>query len=407
MKDRQITAVGADIPATAETETHDLSGYLLLPAPAEPHAHLDKALLAERYPNPTGDIQGALSAIRAAFPSMTEEDIEQRAVASLAMALRHGYTAIRTHVNCEQGIGTRSLRVLCRLREEYSDAVDLQVVVMAGMPLTGIEGASHRVLLEKAIEVGVDGIGGAPELDPRPSECVRRLVATAAAAGLPLDLHLDETTDIEKLALVDFVDEVARRGLAGRATASHCVSLGQQDISRARDVARALAQSGVSVVTLPQTNLWLQGRGKATRLPRGLTAVGLLREAGVVVAAGGDNCRDPFNPLGRIDPIDTAALLVAAAQLSPEEAYDSVAKHARSVMGLPPITLEAGSAADFLAVRATDISEAIASGTPDRWVFHTGRLVARTRLVTDVDPVATLRRPLVEPPRCRATYPDN
>ena len=32
----------------------DLDGYLLLPAPAEPHAHLDKAFMADRVPNPHG-----------------------------------------------------------------------------------------------------------------------------------------------------------------------------------------------------------------------------------------------------------------------------------------------------------------------------------------------------------------
>ena len=38
-------------------------GYLLLPAFAEPHAHLDKAFLAERVDNPTGDLMGAILAM--------------------------------------------------------------------------------------------------------------------------------------------------------------------------------------------------------------------------------------------------------------------------------------------------------------------------------------------------------
>jgi len=36
------------------------AGYLLLPAPAEPHAHLDKALTADLVPNPAGDLMGAI-----------------------------------------------------------------------------------------------------------------------------------------------------------------------------------------------------------------------------------------------------------------------------------------------------------------------------------------------------------
>ena len=45
-------------------------------------------------------------------------------------------------------------------------------------------------------------------------------------------------------------------------------------------------------------------------MPRGLTAVRALLDAGVVVAAGADNLQDPFNPLGRACPFETAALMV-------------------------------------------------------------------------------------------------
>ena len=35
-----------------DTNVEDLGGWLLLPAMAEPHAHLDKALTADEIPNP-------------------------------------------------------------------------------------------------------------------------------------------------------------------------------------------------------------------------------------------------------------------------------------------------------------------------------------------------------------------
>ena len=46
-------------------------GYLLLPAFAEPHSHLDKAFLAERVENRTGDLMGAILAMEAARDSIT------------------------------------------------------------------------------------------------------------------------------------------------------------------------------------------------------------------------------------------------------------------------------------------------------------------------------------------------
>ena len=56
-------------------------------------------------------------------------------------------------------------------------------------------------------------------------------------------------------------------------------------------------------------------------MPAALTAVRALRGAGVNVAAGADNLQDPFNPVGRGDPLETAALMVMAGHLLPADAY--------------------------------------------------------------------------------------
>lgn len=391
ISDGRIAAVATGLAAdndgaAAVGAVHDLTGYLLLPSAVEPHAHLDRALLGGRFPNPDGDLAGAIEAVRGSYPAATEAEILGRARTALTAAVSHGYTAVRTHAACEAGLETRAVRALARLRDEVSQIVDLQVVALVAPPLTGTEGAAQRQRLAEAIRAGTDVIGGAPWLDDHPAEAITVLVEAAAEAGLPLDLHLDETTDADVATLSTFAEQVTRCGLSGRATASHCVSLGQQEPEAARAVAGELAAAGIAVVTLPQTNLYLQGRGTPTRVPRGLTALHLLREAGVTVAAGGDNWRDPFNPLSRIDPLETAGLLVAAAHLSPADAYRTVSQECRRVLDLAPVAMEPGSDAELLAVRAPDVADAIAAGTEDRWVFRRGRLVSRTRLVQDVVP---------------------
>jgi cytosine deaminase len=109
-----------------------------------------------------------------------------------------------------------------------------------------------------------------------------------------------------------------------------------------------------------------------------MTAVGALREAGALLAAGGDNVQDVFNPIGCGDPLQTAQLMVAAAQLDVEDAYDLVSGAARAVMGLDPVRLEAGAPGELLAVRASSLREAVATVTEARVVIHAGRVVART-----------------------------
>ena len=385
----RVDALGPDAERQAtegSVERLDLTGYVLLVAPAEPHAHLDKALLGQRTDNPSGDLLGAINATRAAYSTMTAADVYERARRSLEIAVRRGYTSVRTHVTCEEGLGLDALRALVRLREEVRDSLDLQVFAMAGYPMTGREGAQNRDLLCGALDSGADGVGGAPWLDPHASLAVAMLVRMAAERDLMIDLHLDETLDPTSLTVRTFAIEVSAHGLGGRASASHCVSLGQQDAATARAIAQELAAAGVAIVTLPQTNLYLQGREFTTGMPRGLTALHLLREAGVVVAGGGDNWRDPFNPTSRIDPMETASLLVVAAHYSPADAYDAVSVRARELMNLTPARFDVGCHTDVLAMKGSSLNDVIAHSSEDRVVIRRGRVISRTHVVHEIVP---------------------
>ncbi len=136
----------------------------------------------------------------------------------------------------------------------------------------------------------------------------------------------------------------------------------------------------VGVISLPITNLYLQGWQHPVATPRGLTALRALLDAGVRVAAGADNVRDPFNPVGRSDALETASLLVTAGHLTPDEAYGLVSDGARSVMGLPGAGALPGARADFLAVDATSVTDAVANAPAERHVVAGGRLVAVTEV---------------------------
>lgn len=375
----RIAAPGSlDAPGAARLE---LSGYLLLPAPAEPHAHIDKALLGSRFANETEDLDGAIVAIIAAYDSMDEADTRRRAAATVRQAVAHGFTAIRTHLDCRAGIGSRSIRVLAELRDELRGLVDLQLVALAG-PVAGAKGREHRALLAESLELGADLVGGVPTLEDDREGSVRELLAVAREHGVGLDLHVDETLDAGARVLRLLADRVLETAFPHAVTASHCVSLSMQPVDEIRETARRVAEAGIGIVALPQTNLYLQGRGLGPAAPRGITAVQLLREAGVAVAGGGDNWRDPFNPMGRIDALETASLLVSAGHQRVAEAYRSVSLDARAVMGLPADGVAEGAEANLLAVRGDSLPDAVGAGSEERIVFSRGREVARTEVRT-------------------------
>lgn len=363
-----------------EGDLVDLGGWLLLPAMTEPHAHLDKALTSEAVPNPTGDLRGAIDAWNAADARgvFTHDNMVARIRAALDKLLLNGVTAVRSHINCGSGAGIWHLIAAQEACAPYRDRMHIEFVALTHSPMCGPEGEHNRSSLRAAIDQGVDLVGGCPHLESDGPGSIAQALAAASDAGLPVDMHVDETLDPTMLTLRDLARAVTDRGMDGRVTASHCVSLGMQTPDVQSSVAQEVAAAGIAIVPLPQTNLFLQGREFPSATPRGLTAIHALRAEGVVIAAGADNVQDPFNLVGRSDPLETAALLVMAGHVLPDDAYDMVSNNGRRVMGLDPVRFEPGDPADFVAIDAASIREAIADAPADRKVFRAGRLVAAT-----------------------------
>lgn len=386
------TQAGAGTPTNSADRARptacvvDLGGRLVLPAMAEPHAHLDKALVADEVPNPSGDLAGAIDAMdRAAADGRLGHDaMVDRAVHAVEMLVARGVTDIRSHINVGAGVGAAYLRAITEVRERFGPMVNLELVALTHSPITGQAGAGNRRALLAAIETGVDLIGGCPHLEDDPEGSIDLFLEVAAEAGMGIDLHMDETLDPSVFHLDHLARRVLDTGFDRPVAASHSVSLGLHDVATQRRTAELLARAGVAVVALPQTNLFLQGRDQPVAPPRALTPVALLQEAGVTVAAGGDNVQDPFNPMGRGDQLEIANLMVLMAHRPPETAYDMVANQVRVMMGRPPVEMVVGSRADLVALSATGVRHALAMQPHDRLVFRGGRLAASSTATTTI-----------------------
>ena len=380
-----IAAAGSTA-ITDGAKVDDLDGWLLLPAMAEPHAHLDKALTADEVPNPKGDLMGAIQAWFAAAEKgrLSYERTVERATKAFELLLVHGVTAVRTHINVTADIGIVSVLAVQEAARAMEGLIDFQMVALTGWPMTGPDSADNVRALEEAVEAGVDLVGGCPNLQDDPATAISDVLALATSAGIDIDLHTDETLDPSVLTLRELARQVSDKGFDGLVAASHCVSLGMQPPDVQAAVAAEVAAAGVSVITLPQTNLFLQGRDDPVATPRGLTAVNALLEAGTVVAAGADNVQDPFNLVGRSDPLETAALMVMAGHRLPADAYDMVSNVSRRVMGLAPVNFEPGDPADVVAIDAPSLRGAVADAPMSRRVYRRGRLVASADQRTQV-----------------------
>lgn len=365
-------------PGTAGVEV-DASGWRALPAACEPHAHLDKALTAPRMdPGAGNDLMAAIQQWQGILPGIDGADIAERALAAIRRGVARGITAFRTHVDVPQsGDPMRGIDAMIALRERLRGRVTLQVCVLAGPDVSD-------ALVEESIARGIDVVGGCPHIGADPHREVTRMLDAAQRHGLPVDLHADEQTDVavpdSTLDTVDLAEQTIARGIEQRVTASHCVRLGSLPPQRLAGVLEVVARSGIGIVTLPITNLYLQGRDATHLAPRGLTAVRAILDAGIPLGAGADNLRDPFNPAGRADPFETTSLLMTAGHLRQEEALAAVTSGARTVMGLPSAGTAPGDVADLVLVPDVELGDVLAGAEDARIVLSGGRIVADTRV---------------------------
>ena len=370
-----VTKVGADLVAGESEAVIDGEGGLLTESLVETHAHLDKAYLAESIPNPTGDLMGAITAMIANRHVMTVENTIERAERAVRSMVRNGVTTIRTHADVTDENGLTSVEALLEVQRRTADIVDIQIVALLGWPVTGARGELHRRLAREAVGMGVDIVGGCPHLDENAEAANAELVNLAGELGVPLDLHADEHTDADRTSLANLAERVLADGFRRGVTASHCVSLGMQDSVTQQATAEKLSEAGVGVIALPHTNLFLQGRDMQSAMPRGLTAVKHLRDAGVRVAAGSDNLQDPFNPIGRGDPLDAAGLMILTAHLLPDDAFSSVTSTARMVVATPAAGPVVGARADLMVTPAASVRELVATCAARSLVVRRGRVV--------------------------------
>ncbi|GAA2744454.1 MULTISPECIES: hydrolase [Kitasatospora] len=339
----------------------DLGGYLLLPAPAEPHGHYDTAFSAA-LPGPPPD---------------DPADLVRRVTEAALTSLGYGATAQRTHVRIGDVHGLRRLEAVLTARQTLRGLADLQAVAMPRL-LTGLAGADGRAQLREALRLGADAAGGCPDLDPDPIGYVQILVEAAGEADCPVDLH---TAGADQAQLARLAAALAPH--RPRVTLGPCSSLTPGGCT-------VLATAGMRVVCLPQN-------GGCTGLegpPPGLrpSLVRELSDARVPLTAGGGALRDPANPVGRADPLEAAHVLAAGGALSPEAAYDAVSGQARAALGLPPVRVDAGFPAELLAVRGDSLTGAL-SGGHSRLVIHSGRVVSRTSAVREFADTVTLALP--------------
>ena len=327
-------AIGTIAPQTRTTTVVDLDGHSCsLPAAVEPHAHLDKAFLAERIVNPTGDLMGAIVAMEASrhLIDVRRHRRTGRAGGPVdgAQRLRRRPHPRRRHAG-ERAAQRRGARRGARSRSR--DVIDIQIVALSRLadhrrrrrrPAGAAARGDRRRCRPRRRLPAPRGRGARPT---RPTSCSRSPPSSASASTCTPTRRSIRT---RRRARANSPSAVLGR----LPPPGHGQPLREPRPATARSssgaIAELVAEAGINVDRTPPHEPVPPGSRHRADAPRAHRRRARCATAGVNVAAGADNLQDPFNPVGRACPFETAGLMIMAAHLLPGEAWTAVSTASR------------------------------------------------------------------------------
>jgi cytosine deaminase len=366
---------------SASGPTLALDHGIVLPGFVDIHTHLDKGHIWPRRANPDGTFMGALSNVgldREAH--WTAADVRARLEFSLAAAYAHGTVAVRTHLD---SIGKQvpiSWPVFAEAREDWRGRIDLQAAAIFGIDYIRDESAFRDLLATLSRHGGL--MGGVTYMVPDLDLLLDRLFQGAAAHGLDVDLHVDETDDPDARSLLHIAEAVLRNRFTGKVLCGHCCSLAVQEPEVEAKIIDRVGEAGLAVVSLPLCNMYLQDR-TAGRTPRwrGVTPLHALASAGVPVMIASDNTRDPFYAYGDMDMLEVFREATRIVHLDHPfgEWPRLMGRTAADWMGLPGHgRIATGAVADLVVTRARSWTELLSRPQADRLVLRAGKAIDTT-----------------------------
>jgi cytosine deaminase len=359
----------------------DLAGRMIFPAFVDCHTHIDKGHIWPRTPNPDGTFMSALESVgRDRVARWSAKDVERRMEFSLQCAYAHGTAALRTHLDSLPPQETISWPVFETVRERWKDRIALQAACLVTIEqvrdTVWFKALADRVAAAKGVLGCVSFM--VPDLDPLLDDVLR----AAADRGLDVDFHADETADPLACSLNRIAEAMLRNRFEGRVLAGHCCSIARQVDDVARQTLDTVAKAGVSIVSLPMCNLYLQDRRTDGTTPRwrGVTLVHEMKSRGVKVAIASDNTRDPFYAYGDLDMLEVLRLGTRILHLDhPVGDWPAaVAATPAEIMGLEGLGhLTPGAPADFIIFRGRSWTELLSRPESDRIVIRNGKAIER------------------------------
>ncbi len=234
---------------------------IIYPPFVEPHIHLDATQTAGQPNwNQSGTLFEGIERWAERKSLLSHEDVKSRAWKTLKWQIANGVQYIRTHVDVSDPTLT-ALKAMLEVKKEIAPWADLQIVAF---PQEGILSYPNgEKLLDQAMEMGADVVGGIPHFEFTREygvESMHIAFDIARKYNKQIDIHCDEIDD-EQSRFVETVAALALKyDMGEKVTASHTTAMHSYNNAYASRLFRLLKMSKIHFVANPLVNIHLQGR---------------------------------------------------------------------------------------------------------------------------------------------------
>jgi cytosine deaminase len=360
------------------------NGMLLIPPFIDAHEHLDCAFMLGEN-NQSGTLTEAINLYSNEKKIRSLDTVKKHAEMAIIEALYNGTCFIRSHTDLDSIAGQKHLEALLDLRKKYQGLVDIQILACTQYSLD--QEPKGEECLRSALDAGADLVGGIPEFEPTRKKALHHMQMVFDVAkdyDVDIDMHIDQTSDPNVRTLEMLADMTIAEDYRGRVTAGHTCALAAYETDYAMKVIHKVKDAGISVVTNPLTNLYLQGRRGGTPTWRGITLVKELISAGVNVACGLDDTKNMFMPFGRMNMLEAVMFTALTAHMTtPDElkqVFQMPTYNAAKILGIEEYGVKVGRPADFIILPVDNLIDAIRLQPMPRYVVRGGRIVAENIL---------------------------
>jgi len=354
----------------------DASGKLVTESFVNAHLHLCKVYTLARIGDKaqvsyqSGAMGKAMTAIELASKVKEEYDeawIIKNVRKAVRLAVKYGTTHIRAFADTDSKARLEGVKALLRAKEEFKEAVDIQVVAFPQDGVVRDPGAEEY--MRKALELGADVVGGIPWIeytDEDAHEHIDRMFKLAKEFDKDISMLMDDAGDPGLRTLEMLAVRTIKEGWQGRVTAHHARAVALYPEPYFRKIAALLKRAQIGMISDPQTGpLHAKVRD--------------LYDEGIGVALGQDDIADAYYPYGRNNMLEVAFLASHLMWMTTFEEmeilYDLITTRAAQAMAVPRFEMKEGNQANLVVLDAESVWEALTYHEAPRHVIKDGKEV--------------------------------